>query len=98
MPAAINTIQLQGDTLYFHGVLDRAAVVALWPQVIPLPAALRHINVESVTGMDSSGLALLAELAARLRERGTSTLIGMPPGLGELSAAYRLTPSLEFKR
>jgi len=97
MHAAMSNFQIQGDTLCLHGTLDRAAVVALWPQLTPLPVALRHVNVQAVTGIDSAGLALLAELAAQLRKRGTVTIIGMPPGLAELSAAYRLTPTLEFK-
>jgi phospholipid transport system transporter-binding protein len=47
-----------------------------------------------VTRVDSAGVALLAELAARA---GTAVAIdGMPPGLAELRAAYRLTPALAF--
>jgi len=90
-------IQIQGDTLHIHGTLDRAAVVALWPQLYPPPHLVRYLNVQAITSIDSAGLALLAELMTQLREKGTANIIGKPPGLEELSAAYRLTPTLEFK-
>jgi len=98
MSAAMSHFQRQGDTLHLQGLLDRSAVIALWPQVIPLPEMVRHLDVQSVTGIDSAGLALLVELAAQLRKHGTVRIVGMPPGLAELSAAYRLTPTLEFKQ
>jgi len=96
MPAA--SIQIQDDTLHVHGVLDRNAVIALWAQINQLPPSLNVLNVQAVTGIDSSGLALLVELMAQLRIKGTANIIGKPPGLEELGAAYRLTPTLEFKR
>ncbi|HAU80063.1 MAG TPA: anti-sigma B factor antagonist, partial [Stenotrophomonas sp.] len=41
--------------------------------------------------------ALLAELAARLRANGTTpTIVGSPDGFTDLSAAYRLAPTLDF--
>ena len=47
--------------------------------------------------MDSAGLALLAELAARARKAGHALAIsGAPAGFNELSAAYRLSPDLDF--
>ncbi|CCP13884.1 hypothetical protein SMSKK35_2114 [Stenotrophomonas maltophilia SKK35] len=47
--------------------------------------------------MDSAGLALLAELAARARKAGHPLAIsGAPAGYNELSAAYRLSPDLDF--
>jgi ABC-type transporter Mla MlaB component len=53
-------------------------------------------RLAAVTGLDSAGLALLAELAARLRANGSApTIIGSPDGFTDLSAAYRLAPTLD---
>jgi len=50
-----------------------------------------------VERVDSAGLALLAELAARARKAGHLLAIaGAPAGYNELSAAYRLSPDLDF--
>ncbi len=81
---------LEGDTLRLRGVLDRAAVQAL-------PAKLARLELGEVERVDSAGLALLAELAARARNQGHPLSIsGTPAGFNELSAAYRLSPDLDF--
>ncbi len=86
----------EGDALVFSGALDRAAAVTLWPALRNVSGAQR-IVLTNVTTVDSAGLALLAELAARLRTDGrTPQWEGQPPGLADLCAAYRLTPELEF--
>ena len=88
---------LEGDTLRLRGVLDRAAVTALWPQLQALPAKLARLELGEVERVDSAGLALLAELAARARKAGHALAIsGAPAGFNELSAAYRLSPDLDF--
>ncbi|AWH27147.1 STAS domain-containing protein [Stenotrophomonas sp. YAU14D1_LEIMI4_1] len=88
---------LEGDTLRLRGVLDRAAVIALWPQLQALPAKLARLELGDVERVDSAGLALLAELAARARTQGhTLAIAGAPAGYNELSAAYRLSPTLDF--
>ncbi|AYA92595.1 MULTISPECIES: STAS domain-containing protein [Stenotrophomonas] len=88
---------LEGDTLRLRGVLDRAAVIALWPQLQALPAQLARLELGEVERVDSAGLALLAELAARARKAGHALAIsGAPVGFNELSAAYRLSPDLDF--
>ena len=88
---------LEGDTLRLRGVLDRAAVIALWPQLQALPAQLARLELGEVERVDSAGLALLAELAARARKAGHALAIsGAPAGFNELSAAYRLSPNLDF--
>lgn len=88
---------LEGDTLRLRGVLDRAAVIALWPQLQALPAQLARLELGEVERVDSAGLALLAELAARTRKAGHALAIsGAPAGFNELSAAYRLSPDLDF--
>jgi phospholipid transport system transporter-binding protein len=77
----------------FTGALDRAAVAALWRQAQPLLKDLRRLELAAVSEVDSAGLALLAELAARAP--GVS-VIGTPPGLTELRTAYRLDEGLGF--
>ena len=95
--ASNGSLQLDGSRARLSGVLDRAAVVALWPQLQALPAAVTALDLNAVTAVDSAGLALLAELAARTRSAGrTLALHGTPPGFTELSAAYRLDASLDF--
>ncbi|HVR82544.1 MAG TPA: anti-sigma B factor antagonist, partial [Luteimonas sp.] len=47
----------------------------------------------AVSRVDSAGVALLAELADRC---GGVKIDGLPSGLAELRAAYRLTPALAF--
>ncbi|MEG2804410.1 STAS domain-containing protein [Stenotrophomonas sp.] len=86
----------QGTTLVFSGVLDRAAAVALWPSV-QASTGVQVLDLDAVPRVDSAGLALLAELAARLRAQGTEPRFnGAPAGFNELAAAYRLAPSLDF--
>ena len=66
---------LEGDTLRLRGVLDRAAVIALWPQLQALPAKLARLELGEVERVDSAGLALLAELASRARKAGHALAI-----------------------
>lgn len=82
-----------GDALVFSGAVDRAAVPGLWKQVPTLAAGIRRLELGAVTVVDSAGVALLGELAARLPG---VTVHGDPPGLSELRAAYRLEPQLGF--
>ena len=97
MPAASNTrVAREGDALHFDGALDRAAAVALWPE-LARATGVQRIVLTKVTTVDSAGLALLAELAARLRDSGaTPRFEGQPAGFADLCAAYRLTPDLQF--
>ncbi len=97
MPATEATLERQGDDLAFSGALDRAAAVALWPRASSGMEGVQRIILTSVTTVDSAGLALLAELAGRMRTAGaTPEIIGEPAGLLELSTAYRLTSGLDF--
>jgi phospholipid transport system transporter-binding protein len=90
-------IRRDGDALVFSGAIDRAAAAALWALASRSLAGVQRIVLTNVTTVDSAGLALLAELAARLRAAGTTPRIeGEPAGLAELRAAYRLTPGLDF--
>jgi len=84
--------------LVLTGTLDRAAVTALWPQLATALAGVRTLDLRAVEQIDSAGLALLAELVARLRTSAAPpVLLGSPLGLAELTAAYRLTPQLDFQ-
>ena len=95
MPAAeAATVGRAGATLRFAGALLRDDVAGLWRRALPLAAGARCFDLAAVERVDSAGVALLAELAAR---SGTDVVIdGTPPGLAELRAAYRLTPALAF--
>lgn len=84
-------VRRDGDVLRIEGYLDRAAVAAAWSALQPQLAGARGVDVTAVPRIDSAGLALLAELAAAgLR------IDGMPAGLAELAAAYRLDATLGF--
>ena len=95
MPAAEPaTIERAGATLRFAGALLRGDVAALWRRALPQTAGVNRFDLAAVTRVDSAGVALLAELSTHA---GTAVAIdGMPPGLAELRAAYRLTPGLAF--
>ena len=97
MAASEATVRRDGDALVFSGVIGRDAAAALWTSASQSLAGVQRIVLTNVTTVDSAGLALLAELAARLRATGTTPHIeGEPTGLSELRAAYRLTPGLDF--
>ncbi|KAF1686869.1 anti-sigma B factor antagonist [Pseudoxanthomonas broegbernensis] len=93
-PAALRR---DGAVLHVEGHLDRAAVPALWRAAQPLPAGVEALDLSGVRSLDSAGLALLAELAARIAAAGTRPRVaGEPPGLAELCAAYRMDPNLDY--
>ena len=81
------------DALVFTGDLDRAAVAALWPRLRKERAGVARLDLTAVTRVDSAGLAMLAELA---EAQPGSTVVGTPPGLAALQAAYRLQDNLAF--
>ena len=90
-------VSRDGDALVFTGALDRAAAASLWPRASAQLAGVQRIVLTNVTTVDSAGLALLAELAARARAAGAVPRVeGQPVGLADLQAAYRLTPELDF--
>lgn len=81
-----------GEALRFAGVLARAQVPGLWKQLPPLDG-VRTLDLTQVASVDSAGLALLAEVAART---GATAIEGVPQGLAELRSAYRLDARLGF--
>lgn len=93
MPVAAEadaTLEAADGTLRFSGALTRAHVAGLWRQA-PGERSAQVLDLAAVDSIDSAGLALLARLAAP-----GAQLLGNPPGLAELRAAYRLDESLGF--
>lgn len=93
MPAAADlaaSVERDDETLRFAGALTRAQVPALWTRLRG-EARARVLDLHAVSAVDSAGLALLAQLAAADVE-----ILGHPPGLDELRAAYRLDGKLRF--
>ncbi|MEJ7747501.1 MAG: STAS domain-containing protein [Luteimonas sp.] len=87
-------VRRDGDALRFSGALDRPTVAALWSQALPLAGGVLRFDLAAVGHVDSAGLAMLAELAARVG--GPVTVVGDPSNLAELCAAYRLATDLAF--
>ena len=87
------SVERAGDALRFAGALLRADVAALWKQASTQLEGVRRFDLNAVTRVDSAGVALLAALADRC---GGIQIDGLPAGLAELRAAYRLTPALGF--
>jgi phospholipid transport system transporter-binding protein len=96
MPAteAGASVTRDGEALRFAGALLRDQVPALWRQALPLAAGTRRFDLAGASRVDSAGVALLAELAARAG--GAVAIEGEPAGLAELRAAYRLQSDLDF--
>ena len=94
MPGHDAAVARDGDALVFTGALSRAAVAGLWTRALTELAGVRRFDLGRATSVDSAGLALLAELAARA---GNGVVVtGDPPGLAALRDAYRLDPGLGF--
>lgn len=91
--ARIAAVQRDGDALVFSGTLDRDAVPALWTQCAAWQTGITRLDLAAVDRVDSAGVALLAELAART---GATMVDGEPIGLAELRRAYRLGATLDF--
>lgn len=83
-----------GDTLVVTGALLRPSVAAAWARALPLIAGVARIDLTRVPSVDSAGMALVAELAARAGHG--VTVAGQPAGLAELRAAYRLDDAFGF--
>ena len=92
--ASGGALSRDGDVLVFTGTLSREAVPGLWQGALAQIAGVRRFSLEGVASVDSAGLALLAELAARAG--GDVQVLGNPEGVAELRAAYRLDPALAF--
>ncbi|UWX04024.1 STAS domain-containing protein [Pseudoxanthomonas sp. NC8] len=85
------SLHRDGTALRLSGPLDRAAAISAWPALLPLLDGARVLDLVGVTRLDSAGVALLAEAAARISAGGVAAeLAGAPAGLADLRAAYRL--------
>ncbi len=94
MGAPTATVVRNGNALVFTGALSREACAPLWKQAQPvLGGDVGTFDLRAVEGIDSAGLALLAELAGRC---DGVDVIGAPVGLAELRTAYRLDDALAF--
>ena len=93
MPGTEAAVERAGETLRFAGALTREAIAALWPQATRLLDGVRTFDLTAVPRVDSAGVALLAELAARAQP---VAIDGAPDGWAELCAAYRLDAGLGF--
>lgn len=94
MPTNKASVRRDGDALAFAGALLRDDVAAVWRQASAALDGVHRFDLGAVDCIDSAGLALLAELAAR--GGGDIVVEGSPAGLAELRAAYRLAPQLAF--
>jgi phospholipid transport system transporter-binding protein len=94
--ASLTTASLRrdGDALVFTGALLRSAIATLWPSASQAADGAHRFDLRAVERIDSAGLAFLSQLAALAG--GDVAIDGTPAGLTELSAAYRLSPSLAF--
>jgi|SRR5689334_19148130 len=93
-PTSKASVERAGETLRFAGALTREAVAPLWPDATRLLDGVRVFDLRDVPRVDSAGVALLAELAARIVP--APTVLGEPDGYQALCAAYRLGPTLAF--
>ncbi|MCD9032213.1 STAS domain-containing protein [Luteimonas sp. Y-2-2-4F] len=90
-------LRRDGDALTFAGPLLRETVPPLWPAALRALDGVRRFDLQAVPRIDSAGLALLVELAARAGGgSGGIGIAGAPAGLDELLAAYRLRADLDF--
>jgi phospholipid transport system transporter-binding protein len=97
MPAAdAASVARDGEALRFTGALLRGSVPGAWRAALPLVAGVRRFDLRGVPSVDSAGVALLAELAARAGGAAAMQVDGDPAGLAELCAAYRLQADLSF--
>lgn len=87
------SVRREGERLVFSGALDRPACAAVWTQLQPMLPGVRTLDLAAISRLDSAGVALLAEVAAR---DPAVSLLGSPAGLDELRAAYRLDHRLAF--
>ena len=90
-------LERDGPVLRLAGILDRAAATAAWPRLQAQLAGAQVLDLAGVRSVDSAGLALLAEVAARLAAAGNPFRVaGSPPGLAELCSAYRMDAALDW--
>ena len=97
---AVASQRMQGDTLHLGGRLQCDAVPALWAALLAdanMQVKLAQIDLSKVNALDTAGLALLVELAARTQRAGGAApnILHAPAGYDALCAAYRIRPQLD---
>lgn len=86
------TSKRDGSSLLLGGRLDADSVPGLRLSAWPLQGVER-IVLDAVPAVDSTGIALIAELVGRIAASGRRPLVvGQPQGLAELCLAYRIAP------
>ena len=91
------SLHRDGQALRLSGPLDRDAVTTAWPDLLPRLDGARVLDLGGVTRLDSAGVALLVEAAARMTAGGVvPDMIGAPAALADLRAAYRLDSNLAY--
>ncbi|WP_374605804.1 STAS domain-containing protein [Thermomonas sp.] len=93
MTAAAARVQRDGERLLLSGALDRDAATASWSRALAAADGARVLDVSAVSAIDSAGLAMLVALAERMQD---ARIEGVPSGMSDLLAAYRLRPTLAF--
>ncbi|MFA5683936.1 MAG: STAS domain-containing protein [Lysobacteraceae bacterium] len=80
------------DTLRLSGALDAAGAAAAWPQLAARARHAARIDLSEVTGIDSSGVALVRCLRELVRAAtGTAPpVVGMPARYAQICLAHRL--------
>ncbi|MGD9583903.1 MAG: lipid asymmetry maintenance protein MlaB [Lysobacterales bacterium] len=86
------TSKREGASLLIQGRLDADSVPGLKLSEWNLQGVER-IDLDAVPAIDSTGIALIAELVARIAARGPRPrVVGEPQGLSDLCTAYRIAP------
>ncbi|PJK09025.1 anti-sigma B factor antagonist [Lysobacteraceae bacterium NML08-0793] len=93
MPTETLRIERLDTALVFTGALNRATVATAWRQTSQLPPGIEQLDIRAVSPLDSTGMALLATLTARLPN---AQIVGQPAGFTELREAYRLDAQLQM--
>ncbi|AIC10158.1 STAS domain-containing protein [Xylella fastidiosa] len=90
-----------GNSLVLSGPLNRDAAIGLWSEIQAQSKSngVCQLNLAGIKQLDSTGVALLAEVMERIRVQGGSvpTIVAPPAGLKELLAAYRMSSDLQFQ-
>ncbi|AAF83227.1 lipid asymmetry maintenance protein MlaB [Xylella fastidiosa] len=90
-----------GNALVLSGPLNRDAAIGLWSEIQAQSKSngVCQLNLAGIKQLDSTGVALLAEVMERIRVQGGSvpTIVAPPSGLKELLAAYRMSSDLQFQ-
>lgn len=86
------TIERSGTTLMLAGAVTGETVAGLHAELLDLNG-VTTISLESVSKVDTIGVALISQLVARTTvDDQRPTVVGMPSGLNELCQAYRIAP------